>query len=187
MNGWWRRGDAIVAEFSQQEAAILRGLVGQLREMLTARAEEAPQDELSALTGIRTGPSTPPDERVLRRLLPDFHRPPEGEELTPGEADSAAALRSMHEPEVVDLKTGVAGVVLATCPPDGGRIRLDDEQASAWLAALNDVRLALGTVLEVSDDMPEELPEDDPRQPHLSVYHWLTVVQDTLVHGLTVD
>ncbi|MEU9693173.1 DUF2017 family protein, partial [Amycolatopsis japonica] len=34
--------------FEQQEAAVLRGLVSQLEDMLTARAEEAPQDELFA-------------------------------------------------------------------------------------------------------------------------------------------
>jgi len=59
------------------------------------------------------------------------------------------------------------------------------EQADAWLAALNDVRLALGTALDVTDDMPDELPEDDPRAPHLGVYHWLTWVQESLVQALT--
>ena len=43
------------------------------------------------------------------------------------------------------------------------------------------MRLALGTALDVSEDMPEELPPDDPRASHLGVYHWLTFVQDALV------
>jgi hypothetical protein len=71
--------------------------------------------------------------------------------------------------------------VLATLPADGGKIELTPEQADAWLAALNDVRLALGTALDVSEDMPDELPPDDPRAAHLGVYHWLTFVQDALV------
>jgi Domain of unknown function (DUF2017) len=84
----------------------------------------------------------------------------------------------------VAAKDGAAGVVLDTCPARGGRVRLSDEQAKAWLSALNDVRLALGTVLEVTEDMPDELASDDPRAPHLVVYHWLTWVQDSLIHAL---
>jgi hypothetical protein len=181
---WRRKGGKVVGGFEQQEAAVLRGLVSQVEDMLKARAEEAPQDELAELTGIRTGPSKGPDDPVLGRLLPDFHKidpdTPSKETL-----DSAAALRSLYEPEVLDAKIGVAEVVLQTLPPGGGEVRLTYEQADAWLSALNDVRLALGTALDVTEDMPDELPPDDPRAPHLGVYHWLTWVQDTLVQALT--
>lgn len=183
MKKWIRRGDLVTATFDRQEAAVVRGLVSQIQDMLVGRAEEAPQDELAELTGIRTGSSTAPDDPILGRLLPDFHRlDPDAPD--PGDINSAAALRSIHEPELLDLKTGVAGVVLDTCSPEGGEVRLHVEQAEAWLAALNDVRLALGTALDVSEDMPDELPPDDPRSPHLGVYHWLTWVQETLVEAV---
>ncbi|AUS78131.1 DUF2017 domain-containing protein [Actinoalloteichus sp. AHMU CJ021] len=186
MNGWSRRGTVLVTDFSRQEAAVLRGLVGQVHEMLSGRADDGPRDELAELTGIRTGHSTAPDDPVLRRLLPDFHRAEEEDgELSERDSDSAAALRSVHEPELLEHKTGVAQVVLDTCPESGGRIELADEQADAWLAALNDVRLALGTALDIREDGPEEVAQDDPRAPHLGVYHWLTVVQETLVEALT--
>ena len=94
-------------------------------------------------------------------------------------------MRSIHEPELLDLKVGVAKVVLDTLPRDGGDVLLTEEQADSWLGALNDVRLALGTALDVTEDMPDELPEDDPRSPHLGVYHWLTWVQETLIQALT--
>ena len=74
-------------------------------------------------------------------------------------------------------------MVLETLPPAGGRVELTPDQADAWLAALNDVRLALGTALDVSEDMPDDLPADDPRASHLGVYHWLTYVQDGLVQS----
>ena len=74
MKGWRRKGDKMVAVFDRQEAALVRGLVRQVLEMLEVRAEEAPADELADLTGIRTGPSTAPDDPILSRLLPDFHR-----------------------------------------------------------------------------------------------------------------
>ncbi|KAA9162116.1 DUF2017 family protein [Amycolatopsis acidicola] len=184
MKTWTRKGERVLAGFEQQEAAVLRGLVSQIEDMLQARAEETPQDELSELTGIRTGPSESPNDPVLSRLLPDYHRldpdNPSREDL-----DSAAALRSLHEPELLDAKVGVATVVMETLPRDGGNVRLTLEEADAWVSALNDVRLALGTALDVTEDMPDELPEDDPRAPHLGVYHWLTWVQESLVEALT--
>ncbi len=176
MNGWRRRGGLVVATLSEQEAGLLRGLIGQVRDMLGARVAATPQDELAELTGITTGPTTAPEDRVLARLLPDFHR--EDSALSGG-------MRSLHEPELLAEKDGVAGVVLDTCPPNGGRIRLTDEQAKAWLTALNDVRLALGALLEVTEDMPDELPPDDPRAQHLGVYHWLTWVQESLIQAVS--
>lgn len=184
MKPWRRKGARMVAGFEQQEAAVLRGLVSQMEDMLQARAEEAPQDELSELTGIKAGPSTAPDDPVLARLLPDFHRL-DPDQPTQEDIDSAAALRSLHEPELLDAKLGVAEVVLQTLGPQGGEVRLSLEQADAWLSAINDVRLALGTALDVSEDMPDELPEDDPRAAHIGVYHWLTYLQESLVQAMT--
>jgi Domain of unknown function (DUF2017) len=184
VKGWRRRGDKLTTVFDRQEAALVRGLVRQVVEMLEVRAEEAPTDELADLTGIRTGPSTAPDDPILSRLLPDFHRL---DDDAPSQEDqnSAAALRSLHEPELLELKTGAAGVLLDTCPQNGGEIRLTFEQADAWLASLNDVRLALGTALDVTEDMPDQLPDEDPREPHLEVYHWLTWVQESLVQAMS--
>jgi nitroreductase len=181
---WERAGDTVTTKIDRQEAAVLRGMVGSIEEMLQARQAEAPQDELTALTGIRTGPTTAPDDPIMARLLPDFHRL-DDEDAATQDHDSAAALRSLHEPELLDLKTGVAGVLLDTCPPAGGKVTLSLEQADAWLSTLNDVRLALGITLGVSEDMPDELPDDDPRAPHLGVYHWLTWMQESLVTALT--
>jgi Domain of unknown function (DUF2017) len=175
MNGWRRRGRALVATLTEREAGLLRGLVGQVRELLAARVAASPQDELAELTGIVAGPTTAPTDRVLARLLPDFHRE---------DASLSGGLRALHEPELLALKDGVAGVVLDSCPARGGRIRLSEEQAQAWLTALNDVRLALGTVLEVTEDMPDELPPEDPRASHMAVYHWLTWVQESLLQAL---
>ena len=185
MDGWTRKNGHVQAELSQQEAAVVRGLVGQIKDLLTARADEAPKDELAELTGIRTGPSAPPEDRVVARLLPDFYRrDPITGDTDEEDADAAGAMRSLHEPELLEAKTGAAQLVLETCPPMGGKVKLTSEQADNWLTALNDVRLALGTALDVEDDMPDELPEDDLRREHLGVYQWLTWVQDSLVTAI---
>jgi hypothetical protein len=166
----------VTTVLSEREAGLLRGLVGQVRDMLGARVAAIPQDELADITGITVGPTTAPEDRVLARLLPDFHR---------DDVTLSGGLRALHEPELLAVKDGVAAVVLDTCPARGGRVRLSDEQAQAWLSALNDVRLALGTVLDVTEDMPDELPSDDPRAPHLGVYHWLTWVQESLIQAVS--
>jgi hypothetical protein len=178
VNGWKRAGRGsrvrLVATLEEQEATVLRGLVGEILQMLEVREGESPADELAELTGMRTGPSKRPEDRVLARLLPDF---------TMEDADLAAGLRSLHEPELIEAKQHAASAVLAALPKHGGRVELAPEQADEWLTALNDVRLALGTALDVSEETPEEFPEDDPRAPHLGVYHWLTFVQDSLVQA----
>lgn len=164
----------LVATLDAQEAGMLRGLVDEVRQLLEARTAQHPTDELAELTGMRAGPSSRPEDRVLARLLPDF---------TTEDADLAAGLRSLHEPVLIDAKREAVAVVLDTLPETGGRVELTPGEADAWLAALNDVRLALGTALDVSEDLPEELAADDPRGPHLGVYQWLTFVQDSLVQG----
>ena len=178
MNGWKKSGRGskvrLVASLEAQEAAVLRGLVAEVKQMLAGRTEANPDDELAALTGIRTGPSTRPDDRVLARLLPDF---------TTEDADLAAGLRSIHEPELIEAKNAAATLVLDTLPETGGKIELTVAEADTWLVALNDVRLALGTALDVSEDLPDELDPEDPRAAHLGVYQWLTFVQDALVQS----
>lgn len=178
MNGWKRSGRGartrLVATFAPQEAAVLRGLVEEVRQLLTARSAANPADELAVLTGMTTGPSTRPDDRVLARLLPDFTRDDPG---------LAGALRSLHEPALIEAKQEMVSAVLDALPPQGGRVELAPTQADLWLGALNDVRLALGTALDVSEDMPDQLDAEDPRAPHLGVYQWLTYVQDALVQA----
>jgi hypothetical protein len=178
VNGWKKSGRGtrarLVGTFDAQEAAVLRGLLDEVRQMLDARIADHPADELAVLTGMRTGPSTRPGDRVLARLLPDF---------TTEDADLAAGLRSLHEPELIEAKDHAAKAVLDALPSSGGRVELTSEEGDIWLTALNDVRLALGTALDVSEEMPDDVDPTDPRAAHLGIYHWLTFVQDGLVQA----
>lgn len=171
------------SEMEAREAEVLRSLVGAVTGLLSDRAQSAPEDDLAALTGLRSGNTSPPDDPRLARLLPDFHRPEPGSPDA-DRADLNSALRGLHEPDIIEAKVAAGSVVLDTLPATGGKIVLTPEQADAWLTALNDVRLALGTALGIENDTPEQLDPDDPRAPHLDVYHWLTWMQDSLLQAL---
>jgi hypothetical protein len=63
---------------------------------------------------------------------------------------------------------------------------LDDEQLTAWMGALNDLRLVLGTRLDVSEDMDDEpFPEDDPRAYLWALYRHLSLLQEWVVTALS--
>ncbi|GAB4583567.1 DUF2017 domain-containing protein [Nocardia sp. IFM 10818] len=171
------------SEMDAHEADVLRSLVGAVTGLLTDRARSAPEDDLAALTGLQIGNTVPPDDPRLARLLPDFHRPEPGSPDA-DRADLNSALRSLHEPDIIESKVAAGLVILETLPPQGGKIVLTPEQADCWLTALNDVRLALGTALDINPDTPDQLDDDDPRAPSLEVYHWLTWIQDSLLQAL---
>ena len=176
----WRRvdtadGPRFVSALQPHETALLRNMATSIQEMLDERQSAAPSDPLEQITGIRTGNSAPPEEATLRRLLPDFIKESD---------DSVGALRSLHEPEIINAKIAAAQELLESLPGDDGRVELSEEQANAWITAVNDMRLSLGAILGVGPGGPERLPSGHPLATHLDVYQWLTVLQEYLVLGL---
>jgi hypothetical protein len=133
--------------------------------------------DLAAMLGA-TGPTSPPQDPVLARLLPDAYR---------DDPEAAGEFRRYTEQDLRSGKVAAAQTVLATLPAEGGQVRLGPEDAQAWLRALNDVRLAIGTVLGITEDYEDELKAAswaDPRSAYLEVYHWLGYLQDSLVRAL---
>ena len=192
MRTWRRVGSGadvrICSNLETYECQLLASMVESITELLDERAESAPRDELSALTGIATGHTSAPEDVTLGRLLPDFHRPDQDEEWTASSvaADLNGGLRSVNEPPIIDAKLAAARTVLDTLPPGGGDVRLTEAQADGWLAALTDVRLALGAMLGI-DDQPNKLPPDHPQAAHRDIYDWLSVVQGLLVEALMAE
>ena len=189
----WKRvetanGPRFRSALASHEAALLKNLVGAMIGLLDERESSAPADELEEITGIKTGNTEPPRDPTLRRLLPDFHNPDgrDDEAAPPGDTPDRlnAALRSLHEPEIIDAKRVAAQQLLDTLPDDGGRFELTEEDANAWVAAVNDIRLTLGIMLEIGPEGPDRLPADHPLAVHFDVYQWLTVLQEYLVLAL---
>jgi Domain of unknown function (DUF2017) len=160
-----------------EEAALVRALMEQLLELLG----DGPgaDDELAAV-GI-TDRATLPEDPVLARLFPDAYRE---------DGPAAGEFRRYTEMGLREGKRAAADTVLATLRDSGsGGVRavLDHEQAQCWLRSLNDVRLALGTRLDISEEWYEEasrLRADDPRTAMFAAYDWLTTLQEGLVRAV---
>ena len=186
-----RRG--VTCWFAPPQAGIIRTLVGQVAELLgsgeeatagEATAGEDPlegswdsPEEFAAMLGLSTSTNAPEDP-VLARLLPDGYR---------DDPEAAGDFRRYTEQDLRSGKVAAARTVLATLPEDGGHILLSADDAQAWLRAINDVRLALGVRLSITEDFQErmgQLEPDDPRSAYFWVYDWLTYLQETLVRAL---
>jgi Domain of unknown function (DUF2017) len=62
--------------------------------------------------------------------------------------------------------------------------RLDEDQAAAWMRAINDVRLLLGTRLDVTEDPNErQVAADDPRASAFALYDYLSMLTQELVEA----
>ena len=182
MTGIKRTRKGVVVSFDEVEASLLRHLVGEVRDLLVdegtppapvAAGSGLPSDaELAALTGVGGGDRDRPDDPALARLLPDAYRDDPG---------AAGEFRRLTEASLRRDKVDSAERLLAALPGDGpGDVRLDAETTESWLSTLNDVRLALGTRLEVTEEMAEPDPED-PDAPAYVVYLWLTELQGVLI------
>ncbi len=186
------RGGGVRAWLAAPEASLLRSLVGQVLTLIApdgppplrpqGAAAAASWDDVAALEALLDQdpaaiPRTPEDP-VLARLLPDGYR---------DDPEAAGEFRKYTEPSLRSAKQQAALQMLDTLPDAGGRIQLTPEQAQAWLKALNDVRLALGVRLDVTEDFEQQwakLRQDDPQWAAYEVYAWLGAVQESLVQAL---
>ena len=163
MSMFTRRGGTCVARFDAVEARVLHEVLTEVVSLLSDDFDRA--------------------DPVVERLFPDVY---------PSDPVGSADLRRYIEGDLKSGKLDQARMVLDALPRGGGRVRLDEEQAEAWLRALTDARLALGLRLDVRDDtdLQEELDEavladpTSPRVEHLSVYAFLTLLQESLVEAL---
>jgi hypothetical protein len=189
-------GGAAVA-LDDVEISIIRSLAVQLLELIgPGPAGNGSTDPLADL--FAEGPSEPPADPVLRRLFPDAYGGPADEYVPPGEAEElraySAEFRRFTEN---DLRAGKRENALAvirsldaltTESREGGVLKLSQEESRQWLGALNDLRLAIGSRLDVvdEDDTDElyRLPDEDPRKPMVMAYLWLGSLQETLVTTL---
>jgi hypothetical protein len=112
-----------------------------------------------------------PEDPSLRRLFPPAYD---------DEADEVEYRRLMGN-ELLGGRRRALQVLEETA----GRDRLSADEAQAWLTALNDLRLVLGTRLDVSEDtFLDGLDHDDPHAPQLALYAYLSWLQEQLIEAI---
>ena len=111
-----------------------------------------------------------PEDPSLRRLRPRAYEDEEVER----------EFRSLMGSELESLRLENLRGLAETAGGD----RLDAEELDRWLAALNDLRLVLGTRLDVTEDQFAD--GFDPSAPHayeLAVYAFLTWLQEAAIQA----
>lgn len=186
-----RRRGGVVATFEPEEAYVLANLAGQVVELLRDRngAPESDPDPLALQLGMG-GPSLPPEDPVLRRLLPDAYG---------DDAEESAEFRRFTERTLTSAKVANAEALIGSLraggldlddeegPEQVVEVELDEGEVQAWLRSLTDIRLSIAVRLGIDsdDDALAVAESEDPAVQAMSdVYDWLGYVQETLVGSL---
>lgn len=138
------------------------------------RLSRAERDLLRSLPGqVRDLiASSEPADPSVHRLFPPAYR---NEDEEKAEAD----YQNLVHGELLEHHLQALTVMEETIDAS----RLDEEQVVSWLSALNELRLVLGTNLDVSEGL-EPVNPDDPRAPGLALYGYLSWLQEQVVEAL---
>jgi Domain of unknown function (DUF2017) len=112
------------------------------------------------------------DDPSLRRLHPPAYQ---------DDPEREAEYRRLVRDDLLRQRLQALDVMEATIDAS----TLDQEQMTAWLAAINDLRLVLGTRLDVTEEIYEEgIPPEDPRAATFALYQYLGWLEEQVVAAL---
>ncbi|MGD9796712.1 MAG: DUF2017 family protein [Acidimicrobiia bacterium] len=135
----------------------------------------------------------PPEEReLLRTVVPQLADLLTGDLDDPGlrrlfptayadDPERDAAYQRLVRDELADRRRAAAATMVASVDAT----RLDEAQLHAWMGAVNDLRLVLGTRLDVSEETDLVPDPDDPDAPLLALYGYLGLLLETLVDAVS--
>jgi hypothetical protein len=115
--------------------------------------------------------STDSTDPSVRRLFPPAYR---------NEEQAEAEYQNLMHDELREHHLRALSVMEETIDAE----RLDEEQVVSWLSAINELRLVLGTNLEVTESQ-ESVDPNDPRAPGLALYAYLSWLEEQVVETLT--
>lgn len=151
-----RRQGAVRLRFEAVEATLLSSLL----------------QDLVTLLDVDERPSA---DSVVRRLFPDGYR---------DDPEAAAEFRELTEASLRQDRRSRAGVCRDELTASHGDLVLDPEPGERWIQVLNDLRLAIGTRLGITEDDDHDIdPETSDAGPR-TIYLWLTATQESLVQAL---
>ena len=145
---------------AHDEVAVLRGLPDQLRSVLGEGG----------------------DEPVNQRLFPPAY-------LDVADIEHDTEYHRLMRDDLVKEKLTNLDLVTDTLARGSTSVRrwtieLTDEEATAWLGVLNDLRLALGVRLDITEDFDGDVDDADPRAPALRLLSYLGWLEEQLLDAL---
>jgi hypothetical protein len=112
------------------------------------------------------------DAADLRRLFPPAYQ---------DDAERQEEYRRLTIDDLAERRREALRVVEETVDAD----HLTEEQLTAWLGVVNDVRLVLGTRLDVTEDSYlRPLPQDDPRFAQFALFSYMGFLEENIVEAL---
>lgn len=134
-----------------------------------------------------------PEERTLLALLPqqidpllDTDDPTVRRVFPPAYEDDAQAdgeYRGLVRSSLLDGRRAALRALGSTAHAD----HLSDDELESWLGALETLRLVLGTQLDVTEEGAAAFDPEAPDAPATALYHWLSWLQESVVHALSAS
>lgn len=170
-------GGRLVLRLGEGERGLLIHFLEQLEELVAPPESDPDADPFFAMIGI--DPDLEPlEDPVLQRLFPPAYI---------DDDEAAHDYRRYTERSLREEKHTRARSVIDSLKSSGDKVTVPPSMVDSWLGSLNDVRLAIATRLELTEENHDELaelPMDDPRGELMAVYGWLTYLQESLVQTL---
>ena len=175
-------GPAGESDHDDDFAAIVSGLGGLGMGVSISAEDQVPDDRPVPADARSFGDRDP----ALERLLPAGNR---------ADDQASAEFRRLTEHGLRQRKAGHLESAIRSLRAPGSGVELDERAAIDMVIALTDVRLVLGERLGLREDadvdrLEEELADvgdDDPRGHAMSVYDFLTWLQETLATAMLPD
>jgi hypothetical protein len=125
-------------------------------------------DELRALLAL--GPESP----RLRRLYPAAYA---------DDPEMEAEYRRLTQGDLTDGRAAAVETVAATIDAE----ELTADELTAWMHAVNSLRLVIGTMLDVDEEDPFAVDPDDPNARHYMLYGYLGLLLEEIVQAQLGD
>ncbi len=183
MTRFRKRRKTVVVSFAEHEADILANLLRNLVELLYDGMPPRAARSCDPLADLLSTPTDPPPRRRTSYCSGCCRTPtrPTTWRRPSSAASPSAACATARSP-----------TPSGCCPPSRSpaptTIALEPDEQLSWLRALNDLRLAIGTRLDIKEEDDyatwEKLPDDDPRRLTYDLYDWLGYLQSALLHNM---
>ncbi len=154
-----KKGGGFDIRLSQPERDVLASLPGELVELLDQTAGDAAATR---------------DDPALARLFPDAY--------SAADTDLADEFRRLMTDDLRDRFRGALETMAAGARAE----RISHDELYAWMTALTQLRLVLGTRLDITEETHAAgFGDDDPRAPAYNLYGYLSWLQEQVVEALT--